>query len=174
MAKTGNPFLDGDFNNFDVATFFDPKKVAEQMEKFEFGKFAESFNGQAFDTQAVIKSQQKNIEALTAANRVAYEGFQTLVRRQTEIARESFENTKAAVSELSSVSDPQTNFSKQAELLKDAYESAVANYRELAEISVKSNGEAAQVLNARVTESLDELKAQIKAAPKAANGRAKK
>ncbi len=168
MAKTGNPFLDGDFGNFDLAAYFDPKKVLEQVEKFEFGKLPN------VDTQAVIAAQQKNIEALTAANRVAFEGFQTLARRQAEIARESFENTSAAVSELSNVSDPQANLTKQAELLKDAYSSAVANYKELAEIGAKSTDEAVNLLNARVTEVFDELSSQIKTAPKAANGRAKK
>lgn len=164
MATTGNPFFGADFTKFDFAKFMDPAKYVEQMENWNIAKLTERFKVPGVDTDAMVKSQQKNIEAITAANRVAIEGAQALVRRQGEIIRETLEQTSKAVSELSAVEGPDAKFGKQTELAKAAYEKAVSNMRELAEISAKSNSEAAELLNARVAEGLDELKAQIRKA----------
>jgi len=159
---TTNPFLQGDFANFDFAKFMDPAKYVEQMESWNIAKLTEQFNVPGVDADAIVNMQRKNIEAITAANRVAIEGAQALVQRQGEIIRETLQETSKAVSELATVEGPDAKFSKQAELAKAAYEKAVGNLRELTEMSTKSNTQAAEVLSARVSEGLDELKAQIK------------
>ena len=159
---TTNPFLEGDCANFDFAKLVDPTKYVEQLENWNIAKLSEQFSVPGVDADAIVKIQRKNIEAITAANRVAIEGAQALVQRQGEIIRETLQETSKAVSELATVEGPDAKFSKQAELAKSAYEKAVGNLRELAEMSAKSNNEAVEVLNARVSEGLDELKAQIK------------
>ena len=159
---TTNPFLQGDFANFDFAKFMDPAKYVEQMENWNIAKLTEQFNVPGVDADAIVNMQRKNIEAITAANRLAIEGAQALVQRQGEIIRETLQETSKAVSELATVEGPDAKFSKQAELAKAAYEKAVGNLRELTEMSTKSNTQAAEVLSARVSEGLDELKAQIK------------
>ena len=50
---------------------------------------------------------------------------------------------------------------KQADLVKLAFEKALSNARELAELVAKSNSEAAEVINKRVSESLEEVKAVV-------------
>ena len=145
-----------------------PSTQKPQFSKVEFApfvdftKFADQFKLPAVDTSAVLDAQRKNIEAISAANRVAFEGVQAVAQRQAEIFRKSFEDAASAVNELTTASKPEETFVKQAELIKTGYAQAVANGRELLEMSAKSNGEAVEVINKRVAESLDELTVAVK------------
>jgi phasin family protein len=143
MAKI-NPFFD-----VDVSKFTDVSKLISE------------FKLPGVDVESALASQQKNIQALTAANQLAFEGFQAVARRQSEILRQSIEQTTAIVTELLAAGSPEDKVAKQAELVKSAFEKALANTRELAELVTKSNSEAADVINKRVSESLEELKAAV-------------
>lgn len=145
-----NPFLD-----FDPSKFFDPTKFTEMAKGFG------DFKVPGMDVESLLASQRRNIEALTAANQLAAEGFQAVLRRQAEILRQTMEESSAMVSELMAAGTPEDKVAKQAELVKAAFEKAIANMKELAEIVAKSNSEAAEVLSGRVKESIEEVKAQL-------------
>jgi phasin family protein len=51
-------------------------------------------------------------------------------------------------------------------MLKRAYERAVANTMEMSDLIRRANGEALDLLNKRVAEAMDEVKALVEAAPK--------
>ena len=110
------------------------------------------------DMDAIMASQRKNIEALTNANKLAFEGIQAVARRQADVMRQMIEEISGMVSELMSASSPEERVSKQADLAKAAYEKVLGNMKELAEMLAKSNTEAAEVITSRISESLDELK----------------
>jgi phasin family protein len=158
-AKTqnGNPFLNGDFAGL-----------------MDFGKFAEQFNFAGIDSNAVLETHRKNLEAVTKANQMAFEGAQALVERQVEILRQNAEETAKAVRELSQPGKPADKLVAQTEMVKEAYETALANLRELVELSVKSNTAAAEVLNHRFTDGLEEFKGAIKTAEKSVEKAAEK
>jgi phasin family protein len=144
MAKTtGNPFLD-----IDVTKFLGDYKVP------------------GVDVDSLLASQRKNIEAITAANQLAVEGLQAVLRRQAEILRQSLEESSALMSDLMAAGSPEDKAAKQTDLVKTAFEKALANSRELAELVAKSNTEAAEILSKRFSESLDELKLAIAKAKK--------
>jgi phasin family protein len=143
MAKSASPF------EFDFSQFND------------FNKLLTQFKVPTLDTSAVVEAQRKNIEVLTNV-----EGYQAMARRQAEIINEAVEEAAKATKELSTVAAPQERFAKQAELSKKAYESAVANTRELVEMSAKSNSEVVELINGRVSESLEEMKALLAATGK--------
>ncbi|QQP90488.1 phasin family protein [Skermanella sp. TT6] len=143
MAKT-NPFFD-----VDVSKFTDVSKLMSE------------FKLPGVDVESAFAAQQKNIQALTAANQLAFEGFQAVARRQSEILRQAIEQTTSIVSELLAAGSPEEKVAKQADLVKAAFEKALANTRELAELVTKSNTEAADVINKRVSESLEELKSVV-------------
>ena len=139
MAKTsGNPFLE-----------FDPSKLIGDLKV------------PGVDIETIIASQRKNIEAVTAANQLAIEGLQAVLRRQAEIVRSSVEEAGTYVNQVAAAGTPEEKAAKQAELVKVAFEKALSNIKELAELVAKSNTEAADVLSKRVSESLDEVKAAI-------------
>ncbi len=144
-AKTGNPFLDADMGNI-----------------MDFGKFAEQFKFPGVDTSALIESQQRNFEAITKANQVAFAGVQAILQRQAEILSKTVDETAKAVQAFSKTDKPEDIWAKQADLLKETYEHGLSNLRELAELSAKTNAQATDLLTVRVTDGLDEFKGAFK------------
>ena len=128
----------------------------------DFSKFAKQFALPNMDGGEFMAAQKKNLEVMTAANRIALEGMQALARRQAEIVRQSTEEFGKAARELSDSKSFEDTLAKQADLVRDVYEQALANVRELTEMTVKSQSEAAELINARVAEGFDEFKAAIK------------
>jgi phasin family protein len=126
----------------------------------EFGKlFADMKLPAVPDMEAFVNASRKNMESLTAANKVALEGAQAVARRHMEIMQQSMAEMTEAVRAMSSVEAPQAKAAKQAELLKHAYERSVANMKELSDLIQHSNAEAVKLLNARFVEAMDEIKA---------------
>lgn len=151
MAKASDPFF-----NFDVTKImgeFDPTKMAD-----EFAKMATKYKLPGVDMNALVDSQRKNLEALTAANRVAIEGMQAVAKRQAEILQETMDEVSSALERFTKAGTPQDAAANQAEFAKGAFEKALGNMRELAELVAKSNTEATQAINSRISETLDEIK----------------
>jgi phasin family protein len=141
---------------FDMTKFFkdfDPTKMAD-----EFTKMVKQYKLPGVDMDALVASHRKNIEALTTANRVAFEGMQAIAKRQAEILQETMNEATKALDAISKSSSPPEAAAKQAEIAKEAFEKALANMRELAEMVSKSREEATAAINGRISESLDEIK----------------
>ncbi|MEQ8355148.1 MAG: phasin family protein [Kiloniellaceae bacterium] len=162
MAVSSNPFLNGEFAKFDFAALMDPSKITEQWEKFDFTQAADQFKFPGLDAQALVEYQKRNVEAFASANKIALEGAQAVIRRQAEILRQGVEEASKAFTEMNAAGTPQDKIVKQAELAKGAFEAALANLRELSEMASKSNGEAANLLSSRVSESFGEFTGEVK------------
>jgi len=129
--------------------------------KFDMTKYLGDFKVPGVEVEALVASQRKNIEALTQANKVAFEGIQALFKRQVEIARQTIEESASVARQVVEAGTPQEKALRQTELTKEAFEQALANARELSEIVAKSNSEAFDLLNKRFFQTLDELKESI-------------
>jgi phasin family protein len=130
----------------------------------DMSKAFQGFSLPGLDTESVMASQRKNMEAFTQANQLAVEGVQAVTRRQAEFAREAFEGASAAFREFAQPgSNPSDHIAKQVELTKQAFEKTLSNARELGELLAKANAEAFEVMTRRFTESLDEIREQAKA-----------
>ncbi|TVR79287.1 MAG: phasin family protein [Rhodospirillales bacterium] len=132
---------------------FDPTKFAD-----EFSKMMKNYKLPGVDVDSLVASQRKNVEALTAANRVAFEGMQAVAKRQTEILQETFSEASKAMDAITKAGSPPEAAAKQAELAKGAFEKALSNMRELAEMVSKAQEEATKTINSRIAESMDEIK----------------
>ena len=113
------------------------------------------------DMEQLAAAQRRNIEALSAANKVALEGAQAVAKRHMEILQQSMSEMSQAMQTMAGAQDPQARATKQAEMLKTAYERAVGNMREVADLIQKSNTEALSLLNQRFTEAMDEVKTMM-------------
>lgn len=109
----------------------------------------------------VMQAQRRNMEALSAANRVAMEGAQAIGRRNMEIMQQSLAEMSETLTALTTSENPQLRAARQADLVKNAYTRAVANLHEMSDLIQRANGEAIEVLNKRVVEALDEIKVLI-------------
>lgn len=113
------------------------------------------------DSGALMAAHRRNMEALSAANKLALEGAQAVARRNMEIMQQSMHEFTEHLRELTTAENPQTKAARQAELLKRAYEHAIGNLRELSDLIQKSNTEAIKLLDDRFREAMDEIRGLI-------------
>ncbi|MBX9634592.1 MAG: phasin family protein [Magnetospirillum sp.] len=133
-------------------------KQQEQIFDFDISKYLGDFKVPGVDVDTLVTSQRKNIEALTQANKLAYDGLQAVVKRQVEILRQTVDEVAQATKDISEPGSPQDKAAKQTEMTKDAFERSLGNMRELAEMIAKANNEAFELLNKRFTQNLDEIR----------------
>jgi phasin family protein len=156
-------------------TFFDPELVNtpvlnQWQAEFnravaDLGKFWSNGSTNNIDVSWLLSCQQKNIEALTAANECAFEGARAIAKRQTEFAREAAEVLSKVTKELISVGNPEDKFAKQAGAAKEAFETSITNVTELAKLVQQSRTETFDVICKRVIESFEEVKAAFEPKP---------
>lgn len=142
MAKQSEPYFD-----FDVTRFMGQMPVP------------------GIDMDAIVGYQKRNIDALAAANRLAFEGMQAIFRRQAEIMRQNMEEVSDAAGRVTQARAPQESLARQAEIAKEVFERNVANMKELAEMTANSNMEVMELINRRIAESLDEVRDALQKAP---------
>lgn len=109
-------------------------------------------------TEALLTAHKRNMDTITAANRVAMEGAQAVAKRHVEIMQQTMAEISETMRSLGSPESPQERATKQADMLKQAYERAVANTKELSDLIQHSNGEALGLLNGRFVEAMGEVK----------------
>ena len=127
------------------------KGAAGETPVFDFTKLMSQFRLPGVDFTAFVDRERKNIEALAKANRIAFEGWQRLVRRQAEMLQETMKKVVADASQ-------QDVKKKRADLAKEGFEKALANMRELAEITTQSQKEAFDVVRKRIEENVEGIR----------------
>ncbi len=158
MAKANTGFFDPEFIKVPDFT----QVFADFNKNFvEYGKLFGNGKLPGFNVEAMISAQRKNIEALTAANQVAFEGVQSIAKRQIEIARKATEELSQVAKELTVAGSPEDKMARQAALAKDAFETALANIREISGIAQKANSQAADLISKRVVENLEEVQSAL-------------
>ena len=76
------------------------EKVASgEAPVFDFTKLMSQFRLPGVDFAALVDRERKNIEALAKANRIAFEGWQRLVRWQAEMLQETMKKVVADASQ---------------------------------------------------------------------------
>lgn len=134
------------------------KQPVEQFFDFDISKYLGDFKVPGMDVDSLVSSQRKNIEALTQANKLAYDGLQAVVKRQVEILRQTVDEVAQVTKDIAEPGNPQDKAAKQTELAKEAFERSLSNLRELSEMIAKANNEAFELLNKRFTQTLDEVR----------------
>jgi len=151
MAKKQETPFAFDFSQF--AGGFDPSKMTE-----EFTKAFSQFKLPGVDMNGIVAAQQKNLDALTAANQTAIAGFQAVATRQAEMMQQAVEASKAAAEDLMKSGTPQEAAVKQVELVKTTFEKTLTDVTEIAEMLAKSTNEANAAIKQRISDSLEEMK----------------
>jgi phasin family protein len=125
----------------------------------DFSKAMGDMRAPTVDLETVVAMQRKNMEALTQANQLAFEGVQAFMRHQMEMTRRSMEEFSAMFTGMFQPNGSmEERMAKHADFSKTALEKSVSHAKELADLVSKANGEAFNVLSRRVTETLEELK----------------
>lgn len=134
--------------------------------EFDITKFMGDMKVPGLDMDGIMAAQKKNIDALNAANKLAFDSVQAVMTRQGELLRQSVEEASAAANAMTDQAPINEKAAKQAELAKQALERAVSNAREVAEMIARSNKEMADLMQGRMTEALAELQSALGKAKK--------
>ena len=85
MAKNDFPFMNMDFG---------------KMFNVDVSKMMKDFKMPGVNMDQMMATHRKNMEAFTAANQLAAEGFQAVAKRQTEIMKEGLEEFAVAMKDM--------------------------------------------------------------------------
>ena len=133
--------------------------------KNPFGDFDTMFKQMklpGLDMDAMMAAYRKNVEAVTAATRVANEGMLALVKRQAEIVRDALEQMRVVGTELSSVKDAKELAERQTEIAQQTFDKAATNMKELADMMTKANSASLEIIQSRMNDGLAELQDLMK------------
>ena len=115
-----------------------------------------------FDFKTIMETQRKNIQALSEANQRAFQGWQSIAQRQTEMISQFVQDNSGLARETFTEGKPENKFAKQDELVSTSYEKTVENAQELVELASKCSKDASEVINRRVVASFNEMKSKNK------------
>lgn len=101
----------------------------------------------AFDINSIMDMQRKNMQALADANKRVMQGWQNLAQKQGEMMSEMMQNNPVSM-----------NPAESAAAMKAACEKVMANASEIGDIMRQCGTDTAEVLNKRMTASMNEIK----------------
>jgi phasin family protein len=134
-------------------SFLDPAKLSDELKNVLRGSKLPGI-----DVDALVASERKNVEAVTEASRATFESMKVIGKRQIEIFQETMNEAAKAYDALTKAGSPPDVIAKETEIAKEAFQKGLNNMRELAEMVTQAQHELMDRINARIAESLDELK----------------
>lgn len=149
MAKNQNPY-------------------AEFFSQENFSELFKGYNDMPLDMKSLMETQRKNVQAITEAQKLAMENLQAVAQRQAEILSQVVEDNSSMAQEVLAEGSPGDKISKNAEWFKSVYERSVNNLREVADMINKSNIEASNIINKRVTATMNEIQDSVEKGSKKA------
>jgi len=114
--------------------------------------------------EVLFAAQRRNIDALTAANKVAREGARAVAWRNLDIMRQAMADLSEGMHVVMTPEPPREKVARQVEVIKQAYQHATVSMKEVGEMIQDSSTEAVKLLNTRFTEALEEVKSLSQAA----------
>jgi phasin family protein len=108
----------------------------------------------------LLARRRKDLEAVVAANRKSFEGIQAVVKRQTELLKAQIGEWRS-VAKVMAIAGPAQSVAQLDELARGAFRLSLANVRELAELSVKAQAEAFEMVRSRIRQDLAEVSALL-------------
>jgi|GEM_PF-2859164 len=124
---------------------------------FDFSKFMNADAMTWLDSAKLMECHQKNIDALTAANKVLLEGAETLVRRESELFSEGLTKMQNVAQDYVQTGTAQDKMAKQAEIFTKSFEEAFTALNELGQIITHSNNQAFEMMQKRFQDMVVEM-----------------
>lgn len=137
--------------------------MADQTQAFTdmFKKFGEQLKVPQFDMTKIMEQHQKNLDAMSKSWQAMAEGASGIAHKQKEIFEAAMKDMTEMAQSYKPGGNPQEVMAKQAEFAKKAMEAAIANTRDIAELVQKSSTEAFKIVQDRMKESYEDIRASI-------------
>ena len=126
----------------------------------DIGSMLNQFKLPGVNVNEIIQGRKKDIEAVTEANRLAYEGMKALGMRQAEMLKEAIAEWQMVAAGMSAMSATDMT-TKRTDLARQVFGKALTNMRELAEMAAKSQSQAGEVVTRRFQDNLAEMKKRL-------------
>lgn len=121
----------------------------------------EQFAVPGVDLSSFMDARRKDVEALTEANKAAYEGLQALARTQADMLAQAMQTMQQSAAGLTAGKAGVPDVAKQAETAAQAWQKMLADMKQLAEMAQKSQADAVASLTARVKENVQEAQQML-------------
>jgi phasin family protein len=130
-----------------------------------FKKLGEQLKVPAFDMSKMMEHHQKNLEAMTRSWQAMAGGASEVAQKQKDIFEAAMKDMAEMAQSYKPGGNPQEVMAKQAEFAKKAMEAAIANTKDIAELVQKSSTEAFKIVQDRMKESYEEIRAGVEKKP---------
>jgi phasin family protein len=135
--------------------------ATQQFPFLDFDTLLKQLDMPNVDAKALMEAQQKNIEALVAANQKIAENIQKIAQHEQQIIQEALSEWSAAAREIKPGGDMREQSARQTEAAINVFEEGIRNMREFAELVAQTQAESMQIINKRMDEGIKELRQQI-------------
>ncbi|CAN5668862.1 phasin family protein [soil metagenome] len=126
-----------------------------------FKTLGEQLKIPSFDMTKIMEHHQKNLEAMTKSWQAMASGATEIANKQRAIFEEAVKDVTAMAQQYKPGGSPQEIMAKQTEFAKKAMEAAIANTRDIAELVQKSSSESLKIVQDRMKESYEDIKATV-------------
>ena len=113
------------------------------------------------DVQGLIEARGKDVEALLAANRRAFEGYQEFNRKQAEILARTLQQLQSGARDLTSGQPAQANLSGAAQRAQQLFNQALTDMQAMAEVAARTHEDVVTIVNRRIGEGLKAIGASV-------------
>ena len=119
----------------------------------DLAKLLERFRVPGIDAEALLEWQRKDLDALSEANRQAYEGIKSLVERRDEILRETLAPWQQALRNAAG----KEALARQSESAQRGVQQVIDHIRELSEMEAQARNNTWKVVQDRMQENMANL-----------------
>jgi phasin family protein len=130
-----------------------------------FKAFGERLKVPSLDMTKIMEHHQKNLEAMAKAWQAMAGGAGEVAQKQRAILEAAMKDMAEMAQSYRPGGSPQDVMAKQAEFAKKAMEAAIANTRDITELVQKSSTEAFRIVQDRMKESYEEIRATVEKKP---------
>lgn len=114
------------------------------------------------NTQALIDSGRKDIEALLAANERVFTGLEAISHKQADLLSDIMKEWQASAKDAIAKGNTSEKINQAASHAQRAFTHALANMKEMADIAAKSHEDVLSILNQRYQEGIEQFRSSIK------------
>src|SRR5690349_24372179 len=138
-------------------------RMAQAPQNFTdmFKNLGEQLKLPQVDVAKLMEHHQKNIEAMTKSWQAMASGASEIANKQRAIFEQAVKDVTEMAKDFKPGGNAQEIMAKQTEFAKKAMEAAIANTRDIAELVQKSSADAFKIVQDRMKESYEEIKASV-------------
>jgi phasin family protein len=125
-------------------------------------KFGSDLGLPKLNVDELLQTQKKNIDALSESAKVAAQGAQSVAQKQRAVLEAGLREAATLAHQYKPLGQVHENIALQTEFARKVFEITVQGAQENASTARQSTAEAVKIIQDRVKESLEEIRASVR------------